>query len=675
MIWQYKSSILAVTLGLAVLAVPALCKSKHHHADKNAPFDQGSLTVEGDAMRRRSEIALSLGGGKKKKNKEKEQQVAPTPPPAPKEPPKPENPPSTSELAPKMPAPTAVTDTPPPMIPDAALVSILKDISKSLKETPDVAKVEEPCQKAAMAMSQEALEKALGRSEYATNRILDGKQKTLAESWVRPESWESGEITLGNNCKASLNAVWAKKIDGSVNLSIAGNCGCSPLSDGTRLGEWVFLLNGKSTVDKGFDIQSQSEVTFWLGKVTNVSIDAGCCATGTTAPVEGSRPQGATIVLKALATDRTRQYDYSVAKFNKAIQNIKDQAEAQAKAEAEAKAKAEAEEKRKQEEAAAEAEAKKAAAEKAAAEKAVAEARARDQAGTPSDGGATGAGGVPNGTEIAMGTPPGGRPASTAGTRMPSPSAQMLLPEKAVAGQYMTVAVLNPNHAGESLVQLTFNGSAIATGEDGKALFMVPPESIPGPTLQVAMPARQDSMPLTVTVLQPLETPSMPQIPRVDVVSRLVQARGTLTIDGHNFDGFADRNRVIIDGVYDARVLVASPVELKADIPGDLIPGPHTVTISTNGLRSNPGQFDVANAELQADPKEAAKDVMSKLVLRVNGSKDAMRVRVKNLSPDVIKLGKSNEFVVTTPGGPNNSVTLPAQRLRKAPYHVQLVLE
>jgi hypothetical protein len=649
--WQFK--FLAATLGLLIASGSAISVCAKH--SKNEP----------------QQLAISLGGKKKKKEStESQQEKAPAVPELPKpvvvEPSRPAAPPVAADLVAPIPSPSSVSEAPPPIVPDAALVSILKDISKSMKDSPEVLKFEDPCQKAAVALTQEALDKAINRAELPTNRILDGKQKTLAETWVRPESWDSGELTLSNNCKVSLNAIWAKKVEGTLNLAVAGNCGCKPSADGTRLGEFVVVLNGKSAVDKGFDIQSQSEVTFWLGKINSFTVDAACCSTPTA--TEGSRPQGATIVLKSLATERTRGYASAVASFNQQIQTIKDRIAAEAKAEADAKAFAEAQEKRKIEEAKAEEELKKAAAEKAAAEK-VAKAAQQNTEQAPSAVVAS----VANGTELAMSTPLGGRTTSSAGTRTPGASAQMMLPEKAVAGQYMTVAVLTPNHAAEPLVQLTFNDSPIATGEDGKALFLVPAESIPGPTLRVGMPARPDSGPLTVTILQPLESPSSQQIPRVDVVSRLVQAKGTLTIDGHNFDGVADRNRVIIDGVYDARVLVASPVELKADIPGDLIPGPHSVTISTNGLRSNPGQFDVASAELQVDQKEAAKDVMNRLILRVTGTKEPMRVRVKNLSPDVLKLGKTNEFVVNTPGGPNNSVVLPAQRFKKSPYHVQLV--
>jgi hypothetical protein len=390
-----------------------------------------------------TQVAISLTG--KKKKKEAPAETAPPVPalPAPvsTEPSRPSSPPASTQLVPPIPAPIAITDAPPPMVPDSALVSVLRDIAKSLKESPDVSKLEDPCQKAALSLSQEALDKAINRAELPTNRILDGKQKTLAETWVRPESWESGELTLSNGCKVSLNAVWAKKVDGLVNIAIAGNCGCGAVSNGAKLGEFVVVLNGKSGVDKGFDIQSQSEVTFWLGKINNFTVDAACCSTPTA--VEGGRPQGATIVLKSLATERTRQYAGAVASFNQQIEAMKASIAAAAKAEADAKVQAEAEEKRKLEEAKAEEELKKAAAEKLAAENKAKEEAAKEQ--VPAEVAST----VTNGTELAMANPLSqtARTTGGAGTRTPSPASQMMLPEKAVAGQYMTVAVLNPNHA------------------------------------------------------------------------------------------------------------------------------------------------------------------------------------------------------------------------------------
>jgi hypothetical protein len=279
---------------------------------------------------------------------------------------------------------------------------------------------------------------------------------------------------------------------------------------------------------------------------------------------------------------------------------------------------------------------------------------------------------------LSMVSPPAGAtqkgwdsPQPAPASRIPSSSAKMLLPDKAVAGQFMTAAVVNPNHAGEPLIELSFNGSPLATAQDGKALYLVPEDSIPGPTLQVAMTSRPDSVPSSVNILQPLTTPVAPQIPRVDMVSPVVPSRGLITIDGHNFEGVAERNRVIIDGMYDARVLVSSPVQLKADLPANLIPGEHSVSVSTADLRSNPGQFEVISVDIQPDPKEVAKDVLTRLIVRVQGTKNQVRLHLRNFTPEVIRIGKGSEVYLTTPGGPNNAVVIGAQRLKKANYHVE----
>ena len=259
--------------------------------------------------------------------------------------------------------------------------------------------------------------------------------------------------------------------------------------------------------------------------------------------------------------------------------------------------------------------------------------------------------------------------------RVPSSSAQIMLPGKAIAGQFLTVAVLNQNHAAEPLVELSFNGAALTTAQDGKALFLVPEDATPGPTLQVSMVARPDAPPLAIQVLQPLMLPTSPQIPRVDQISPLAQAGGTITIDGHSFDGVADRNRVIVDGMWDARVIAASPVELKADLPSSLAPGQHSISVSTAGLRSNPGLVEVVALDLQPDVKEVGKEVMTKLIVRALGTRSPVRVHLKNFSTEVIKLQRGNDLRFTTPGGPNNSVVLGVQRLRKGNYHVEAVIE
>src|SRR4030095_14644969 len=154
-----------------------------------------------------------------------------------------------------------------------------------------------------------------------------------------------------------------------------------------------------------------------------------------------------------------------------------------------------------------------------------------------------------------------------------------------------------------------------------------------------------------------------PQVPRIDLVSVLLPGGGAITLDGHHFDGVANRNSVIIDGMWDARVLVSSPVELKADLPTNLPAGLHAVSVNTGGLRSNPGQFEVVIPEVQPLTRETAKESVRKLVVRASGTRVPVRLHVRNLTPDIIKMSKENDISIMTPGGPNNSILIDVQRL------------
>src|SRR5262249_16204180 len=167
----------------------------------------------------------------------------------------------------------------------------------------------------------------------------------------------------------------------------------------------------------------------------------------------------------------------------------------------------------------------------------------------PSYGGSHGLAEQGNTGDLAMTTaageyPYGARPSAQSGwdspapapaANMPSAGAQLVVPERAIAGQFLTSAVLNPRHAGENAIELSFNGATLATGQDGKALYMVPEDALPGPTLHVSLVARPESAPIPIHILQPLATPQGQQIPRIDRVSVLVPGGGALPIARHHF--------------------------------------------------------------------------------------------------------------------------------------------
>ena len=90
------------------------------------------------------------------------------------------------------------------------------------------------------------------------------------------ESWALGDLELTNQCHASLEAIRAKQENGLVNVTVAGRCLDRVTSSGKPIGEFVVVLSGRSPVERGFDIQSQNNVHFWLGKVQSISVESDC---------------------------------------------------------------------------------------------------------------------------------------------------------------------------------------------------------------------------------------------------------------------------------------------------------------------------------------------------------------------------------------------------------------
>lgn len=633
-----------------------------------------------------------------------------------------------------------VKEAPPSYVPDAALISVLKDLSRSLSLAEELGKIEDENQRCVVAAAREVLAKSLEDPQLHSNRILPLKDKDDATKNITPESWASGELKVNDKFTGSLSAVWAKRINGLLNLTIAGDCRDRKAPSGDNVGQFVVIISARSPIESGFDIQTQSDVSYWFGKISAVAVESDCCQLG---QVLGEKPQeeeakadskeNATdpqeteeakkkprLALQALLTPRLQKHYAEVSAFEerqrlllaKADEDVKKRiaaAEAEAKlldkAEEEAKAK-EAKEAKAKDDARAKDETKTADASTKSSDKSDAgETKSSDKT-AKNDGTSTAkTDGKSNDktanadqdknkpdakpVQVAVAPPPlqpayanssnnqGWESPASAGTaRQPSLNATVLMPDRAIAGQFMTTSVLDGQKSPEANVEVSFNGATLTTDGFGQAVFMVPEDATPGRSLHVALASRPELSPGVIEVLQPLAIPSEHQIPRIDTTSSMVTPRGTVTVTGHNFEGVADHNRVNIDGIYEGRAVAASPVMLKVALPPqNLLPGPHSLTVSTGGLRSNPGRFDLITTEIQTDPKEAAKDNLTKLIIKVLGTTNPVQLKLTNHSPDVIKISKGNELRVTTPGGTNNSVIVAVQRLRKGGYNVEASFE
>lgn len=259
--------------------------------------------------------------------------------------------------------------------------------------------------------------------------------------------------------------------------------------------------------------------------------------------------------------------------------------------------------------------------------------------------------------------------------RIPSSSARVMFPQRAVAGQFLTSAVIDGSSNPESAIELVFNGASVATDKKGQSIFMVPEDATPGRSLNITMPSRPEGAPCVVDILQPLTLSTQQDTPKVDWLSPLVKSDKVLVINGHNFDGLAEHNRILVDGTYEGHILASSPVQLKVLLPEVIEPGTHSATVTAHGLHSTPAQFEVVEAKVQADAKELSKDILTKLIVRVRGTNNRVQVHLINQTPDVIKITKGNDIRFTMPGGTNNMVVLGVQRLRKGNYHVDSRIE
>ncbi len=260
---------------------------------------------------------------------------------------------------------------------------------------------------------------------------------------------------------------------------------------------------------------------------------------------------------------------------------------------------------------------------------------------------------------------------------LPGASSTLLMPDRALAGQYVTVALLDRSRAPESNVELSFNGASLATDGSGQAIYQIPDDTNPGRSLNVALSARPDEVPATVEVLQPLNV-TTGQPPRLDRMTPLACIKGQpfMTIDGHNFDGIAHNNTVIVDGSLEGKIISSSPFQLKLLLPAGLRPGPHSLCVSTDGQRSNLGGFDFADTLIQVDGKDSGKENCNvKLLVKVIGTTAKMNVKILNQTPDILRLNRGAEMTITSSGGFDNSIQLFAVRAKKGSFNINTQIE
>lgn len=657
----------------------------------------------------------------------------------------------------------------------AALTSILNDITKALSESSDYNNLTDAKQKTVVGIAISVLKTALSNPQLIANRIITTEDKARAENSMSAETWDSGEIVVRNNdpqspvCHAVASCIWAKKANGLINLTIAGNS--NELVNGEKLGDFIFVASGRSGIESGFDIQSQSSVNYWIGKLTQFVADTAGSPTSQistaaeTAPAadasadtsgdppaadasssanatepkpeqqdEGSKPAQATntnpeaVDIPApsssqspsqpttakvsvsskpeVAEEKAPRRSYLLLKAP-SLKNLrkKEAAKPEAKPDAKPPVKAEVKPEATVQDAVVPAEKlpeskiqphtiEKVQVEKAQAEQVPTETDRLPEIKTSQTEIKTNS---PD--KVAQTTPIPSTPAAPAPqeptnleagkieTTMsvppvkleppvevgPSPDAMVITPDKAQAGQLITVSVVNARLVAESGVNVDFNGTVLTTGANGQIQYLVPDESTPGPSLKIAIAGKQLATTKIVHILQPLSTPDKALPPHVDRVTANASKFDTVTIQGHNFNGQAGDLSVTIDGKWDAQILSTSPLELKILVPEEVPAGQHTISVTNAGLKSNAALFSLIS--LQVAPDARPGQVPTKLIVRALGTAKPVAVHLRNNTPNIITIVKGNDLRIKTPGGKDNSIAVSVRLKQRGNYNIEASIE
>lgn len=429
----------------------------------------------------------------------------------------------------------------PSYLPDNALISVLRDIARTLKEPAELEKVTDLNQRAVLRAARQILNKALESPDLSADRFVHDRKKSVSTMSI--EAWASGDVRVSEQSRGSLSAVWAKHENGLINISIAGNSNDKTAPNGRKIGEYVVFISAKSPIEKGFDIQTQNEVDFWIGKLASITIECASsdeqaiAATPAGPPVTSALESHAP-VLQAIVTQRGRQYLATADDANPNKPNANKQPAAKA-------------------------------AKPGTVNGATVQSAVKKPATPP---------------RIINAVPPAEL------IQLPSAEANVVAPDRVIAGQAMTASIVGGNGAIEPYVALNFNGALVYTDKKGQALYAVPDDATPGHSLGVKFAERPESPGAAVEVIQPLGIPTQQQAPKMDRIA-LFSANRFAVIDGHNFDGIAGSNRVTLDGLFDAKVLSASPVQIKVQLPVGVHAGSHIVIVTVANLRSAPVAF------------------------------------------------------------------------------------
>jgi hypothetical protein len=231
--------------------------------------------------------------------------------------------------------------------------------------------------------------------------------------------------------------------------------------------------------------------------------------------------------------------------------------------------------------------------------------------------------------------------------------ATIVLPQKLVAGQPATLAVLTGDGKLAPGVQVEFSGGQrVTTDASGRASFTAPDEE---GVLLVQIPDSPASASATVIAPGPPARVQLTQIPRV------ISLRDRFFVGGAGFRGEADEDQVRLGG-QPGLVLAASPVNLVVLPSPQAALGVTQIAVSANGAEGSTVTTLVALEMISEKPSLAPRQ-RANLLVRIRGTDQPLALEARNLSPAVVHFVHGDTQRVLTRGGQENSAAIEMQGL------------
>ena len=240
----------------------------------------------------------------------------------------------------------------------------------------------------------------------------------------------------------------------------------------------------------------------------------------------------------------------------------------------------------------------------------------------------------------------------------------VVLPLELIANQPATLAVLSADgHVVPGAKLVLSSGQTVTTDESGRAHFLAPPD--PG-VLYVRTPDSE-----TRAVTDVLAAKAAASANKISAPS-LVALKNPFSIRGNGFYGDADHNSVEIVG-QPAFVLAASPVELIVLAPPEITSG-ITALVVKSATSDVPLKMTLVNVASDANMLQVKPGKKIQLSLHVNGTSQAIDLRVMNSSPQIAQFKLKPNRTLKTSGGSNNSATLEVKGLRAGQFSFRVEL-